>query len=316
MSIKNRRLTFFIFFLIAGGLKPAAFAQTQLSMKTAIRMGIDNYGTVKAKQQYAAAATDEVIRAKRDYLPNLNFQAQVDYGTVNLQYGPLYGFGGLATSSVGPPTGTQNWSAAFGSLYLTNVNWDFFAFGRSKEHIRTAMAKAERDNKDWQQEIFQQQVRVAGAYLNLLAAQRLTASYWENLYLAATFRSTVVERVINDLNPGVDSSQANAEVADAKIALTNAIDFQQVQENQLIQLLGIPPQHLVVDTFFVTRLPASIPDSDGVKVTAAHPTLLTFHEQNDPVQETDRRGLFPDDPLSVHVTAVHHRHRRPAKSEW
>jgi len=85
MPIKNRRLAFFIFSLIVIGPNPAAFAQTHLSMKAAIRMGIDNYGTVKAKQQYAAAAKDEVIRAKRDYLPNLNFQAQVDYGTARIR---------------------------------------------------------------------------------------------------------------------------------------------------------------------------------------------------------------------------------------
>src|SRR5258708_32027317 len=104
------------------------------------------------------------------------------------------------------------------------------------------MAVADRYNKDWQQEIFQQQVKVAGAYLNLLAAQRLTTSYRENLDRADTFRNIVVTRAINDLIPGVDSSQANAEVANARIALNNAIDFQQVQENTLVQLLAIPPQ--------------------------------------------------------------------------
>jgi outer membrane protein TolC len=272
----NKPLVLFISLLVAASLRPTLFAQTKLSLKAAVQLGIDNYGTVKAKQQYAAASKDEVVQAKRDYLPNLNFETQVDYGTVNMQYGPSYGFGGLGAASIGPPSGTQNWNAAFGSLYLTNVNWDFFAFGRSRENIHTAMATAERDRNDWQQEIFRQEVEVAGAYLNLLAAQRLTASYRENLYLADTFRAIVVERAINDLDPGVDSSQANAEVADAKIALTNAIDFQQVQENQLVQLLGIPPQHLVVDTFFVTQLPASIPDSGISKVQDGHPTLQYY----------------------------------------
>jgi outer membrane protein TolC len=276
MQVKNKLLVLYILLLVAAGSGPRLFAQTPLSLKAAIQLGIDKYGTVKAKQQYAAASKDEVVRAKRDYLPNLNFETQVDYGTVNMQYGPSYGFGGLGTASIGPPSGTQNWNAAFGSLYLTNVNWDFFAFGRSREKIRTAMATAERDSRDWQQEIFQQEVKVAGAYLNLLAAQRLAASYRENLDLADTFRSTVVERAINDLIPGVDSSQANAEVAEAEIALTNAIDYQQVQENQLIQLLGIPPQHLMVDTFFVTRLPASIPDSGAIKVADSHPSLQYY----------------------------------------
>jgi outer membrane protein TolC len=296
MQIKNKRLVLFISLLAVAGFGPPLFAQTQLSLKAAIQLGVDNYGTVKAKQQYAAASKDEVVQAKREYLPNVNFEAQMDYGTVNMQYGPSYGFGGLGAASIGPPSGTQNWNAAFGSLYLTNVNWDFFAFGRSKEKIRTAMATAERDTRDWQQEIFQQEVRVAGAYLNLLAAQRLTASYRENLYLADTFRTTVVERAINDLIPGVDSSQANAEVADAEIALTNAIDFQQVQENQLIQLLGIPPQHLVVDTLFVTQLPASIPDSGASQVTAGHPSLQYYKSRillSDQLAKYDKTLSYP-----------------------
>jgi hypothetical protein len=40
MSIKNRSLAFFIFFLIATDPKPSAFAQTQLSMKSAGLNGI------------------------------------------------------------------------------------------------------------------------------------------------------------------------------------------------------------------------------------------------------------------------------------
>jgi outer membrane protein TolC len=296
MQVKNKRLAVFSFLLVAAGFGPAVFGQTQLSLKGAIQLGVANYGTVKAKQQYAAASKDEVVRAKRDYLPNLNFETQVDYGTVNMQYGPSYGFGGLGTASIGPPSGTQNWNAAFGSLYLTNVNWDFFAFGRSLEKIHTAMATAERDRNDWQQEIFQQEVKVAGAYLNLLAAQRLTASYRENLYLADTFRTTVVERAVNDLIPGVDSSQANAEVADAKIALNNAIDFQQVQENQLVQLLGIPPQHLAVDTFFVTRLPVAIPDSGSSRVTDSHPSLQYYKSRillSDQLAKYDKTLAYP-----------------------
>jgi outer membrane protein TolC len=296
MESKKKYLFLFLSLLFAGSLPPALFAQRNLSLKEAIRMGVDNYGTVKAKAEYASASKAEITEAKRDYLPNLNFGAQVDYGTVNAQYGPLYGFGGLGAASVGPPLPAQNWNAAFGSLYLTNVNWDFFAFGRSKEKIHTAVAVASRDTKDWQQEIFQQEVKVAGAYLNLLAAQRLTASYRENLDRADTFRNVVVARVLNDLNPGVDSSQANAEVANAKIALTNAIDFQQAEESNLIQLLGIPPQHLVVDTFFVAQLPGAIPDSGLTKVVDGHPVLQYYKSRislSDQQAKYDKTFYYP-----------------------
>src|SRR5258708_8524416 len=296
MEIKKLHLFLFIFFLVAGNLWRPLFAQKKLSLKEAIQMGVDNYGTVKSKKQYAAASSAEVVLAKRDYLPNLNLGTQVDYGTVNILYGPSYNFGGLGASSIGPPLTAQTCNAAFGSLYLTNVNWDLFAFGRSREKIHTAMAAADRDNKDWQQEIFQERIKVAGAYLNLLAAQRLTASYRENLYRADTFRNIVVDRAINDLIPGVDSSQANAEVANAKIALTNAIDFQQTQESNLIQLLGIPPQPLIVDTFFVTELHAAIPDSGISKVVDGHPFLQYYKSRislSDQQAKYDKTFYYP-----------------------
>ncbi len=248
-------------------------AQQTLTLKDAIQTAVNNYGTIKAKSSYAEASKAGVVQAKRDYLPNLNLSAQQDYGTINGQNGPLYGFGGLAAASSGQPLPDQNWNAAFGALYLTNINWDFFAFGRAKEKIRTAQAVATRDNNDWQQEIFQQEIKVAAAYLNLLAAQKLTLSYQKNLNRADTFRHVVVTRVKNGLAPGVDSSQANAEVSSAQIQLTRAIDFEQTQANQLAVLMGVPAQTFNLDTFFVARVPAIMSDTTSL---SNHPVLQWY----------------------------------------
>jgi outer membrane protein TolC len=112
----------------------SAKAQQKLTLKDAIQQAVDNYGIVKAKANYAKASKVSVTQAKRDYLPNLNVGAQQVYGTINGQNGPLYSFGGAVASS-GLALNNQNWNAAFGALYLTNVNWDFFAFGRAKEKV-------------------------------------------------------------------------------------------------------------------------------------------------------------------------------------
>jgi len=248
-------------------------AQQALSLKQAVQLAVENYGTIKAKANYAAASKATVEQSRRDYLPNLNFGAQQDYGTINGQNGPAYGFGGLNVASSGPAMDAQNWNAAFGSLYLTNVNWDFFAFGRAKEKIKTAQAAATRDINDWQQEIFRQEVKVAAAYLNLIAAQQLTASYQKNLDRADTFRYVVITRAENGLIAGVDSSQANAERSNAQIALTKARDFEQEQSNQLAQLLGITPTDFLLDSFFVSRVPAFSADSIN---TDNHPLLQWY----------------------------------------
>jgi outer membrane protein TolC len=256
-----------------------ADAQAQvLTLKEAVQTAITNYGTIRAKANYVNASKESATQAKRDYLPNLNISAQQDYGTVNGQFGPSYGLNGLGVSSAGPTLSAQNSNAAFGGLYLANVNWDFFAFGRAKEKIKTAQAAVIRDESDWQQEQFQHGVRVAAAYLNLLAAQRLTNSWQRNLARADTFRFVVVTRVKNGLIPGVDSSLANAEVSSAKIALTKAKDFEQTQANQLAQLMGVPVRDFVLDTLFITKIPAALVDSVSYNVQE-HPLLRYYRSR-------------------------------------
>lgn len=269
MLIKKSSLVLLLFIFLGYHLS----AQQSLSLKQAVQLAVENYGTIKAKANYAEASKASVVQSRRDYLPNINFSAQQDYGTINGQNAPLYGFGGLNTASSGPALDAQNWNAAFGSLYLTNVNWDFFSFGRAKEKIKTAQAAATRDNDDWQQEIFKQEIKVAAAYLNLIAAQQLTLSYEKNLERADTFRYIVTTRAVNGLIAGVDSSQANAERSGARIALTKARDMEQEQSNQLAQLLGIPATDFVLDSFFVSRVPAF--SSDSVN-TDNHPVLQWY----------------------------------------
>jgi outer membrane protein TolC len=274
--MQTKRIVVILFLLLWHGSMEVLHAQQVLTLKDAVQTALANYGSIKAKANYLNASKSTVTQAKRDYLPNLNLSAQQDYGTVNGQFGPSYGLNGLGVSSSGPTLPSQNWNAAFGGLYLANVNWDFFAFGRAKEKIKTAQAVVARDQADWEQEQFQQSVRVAGAYLNLLAAQRLTRSWWNNLERADTFRAVVVTRAKNGLIPGVDSTLANAEVSNAKIAYTRAKDVEQTQANQLAVLMGVPPTEFILDTLFIARIPAALTDSVNTAVQG-HP-LLKYYE--------------------------------------
>lgn len=229
-----------------------------LSLQEAVSTGVANYGFVQAKGNYAQAANETVKQARRDYLPNVNLAAQQDYGTVNGQNGPLYGLGGLGVASSGLPLPQQNWNAAFGALYLANVNWDFFTFGRMKQRITVAKADAARQQKDFEQEQFQHKVRVASAYLNLLASQRLLRSQQKNLERANVVLKNAAVRVVNGLLPGVDSTLASAEVSRAKIALNQIKEQVKLQNNELVNLMGVEPANFVADTTLVTRVPKAL----------------------------------------------------------
>src|SRR5262249_52637146 len=146
-----------------------AMAQT-LTLKQAVQAALNNYGTIRAKANYVKAARANVREVKNEYLPDLSLAAEQAYGTVNSSFGPLIGYKAPSASSSGPTFPTQNWTAAFGSLYWTNINWDFFQFGRYKQKAQVAQKGLDLNQSDLDQEKFEQSVRVAGAYLNLLAA--------------------------------------------------------------------------------------------------------------------------------------------------
>lgn len=260
-----------------------------LTLRDAIDTGMANYGLVKAKEKYAQASKETVKQVQRDYLPNLNLSAQQDYGTVNGQNGPLYGFGGLGVASSGLPLAEQNWNAAFGALYLVNVNWDFFTFGKTKQRINAAKADAERQQKDFEQEQFQQKVRIAGAYLNLLASQRLVISQQKNLERTEVVQRNAAIRVKNGLLAGVDSTLASAEVSRAKISLNQLKEQVKMQNAELVRLLGVDPKDFAADTTMVARIPKAI--LTDASVSAEGNPILQFYKSRVDVSNQQQKAF-------------------------
>jgi outer membrane protein TolC len=271
-----------------------ARGQQTLTMQQALERGVKNYGSIKAKGFQVQGAEYAVSQARREYLPNVVLSAQQVYGTVNGQNGPLYGFGGFGVSSSGLPLNKQNWNAAFGALYLANVNWEFFTFGRARGRIKVANASLNVAENDLAQEEFQHQVRVAASYLNVLGSQRLVVAQQKNLERATVVLNAVTARARTGLAAGVDSSLAKAEVASAKIALIKAQDLQQEEQKKLALLIGETNADLSLDSSFVFETPRS--DVKDIEVRSTHPTLSFFRSRVDQtIAQTrlSKKSYFP-----------------------
>jgi outer membrane protein TolC len=272
---------------------PSARAIAQaLTLRQAVQTALTNYGTIRAKADYVKAAQQNVALAKSQYLPDVSLAAQQVYGTANADYGPLAGYKVAPVASSGPVFATQNWNAAFGALYWTNINWDFFQFGKYKELTKAAQSMLNQNQSDLDQERFEQSVRVSGAYLQLLAAQKLIISQKKNLDRALAFDTVVTARARSGLNPGVDSSLSHAEVSAARIALTNSIEAEQEYANQLAQQMQVRPpdsNNYTLDSAFVTKVPSSLA-SPAAQPLNAHP-LLKFYEQRIAVSNQQARYL-------------------------
>ncbi|MBS0025680.1 TolC family protein [Chitinophaga sp. 22321] len=252
----NIRKPLCLLLITAGCSSAAVMGQTRpLTLQEALQTGLKNYQSIKAKENYAKAATENISAVKREYLPDLNLSAQNSYGTVNGENGPMWGYKGWTTGASGPALSTQNWNAAFGGLYLANISWDVVTFGRQHAKVLAAKEQLHTNQADLEQEKFEQQVRIAGAYLNLLAAQRLRGSMESNLKRAEDLQHIIVSRALNGLSAGVDSSIANAEVSKAKLTLVDAVNYENAQSNKLAEMMDVPPQGFTLDTTFVTKIP-------------------------------------------------------------
>lgn len=258
-------------------LASASKAQEILTLQDALELGVKNYGSIKSKSFQAQATRFASSQVKRDYLPNVVLSGQQVYGTINGQNGPAYGFGGFGVASSGLPLPEQNWNAAFGALYLVNVNWEVFSFGRAHGRIQVANAAQELSERDLDQEEFQHQVRIAAAYLNTLGTQRLTRAQEKNLERAMVVQRSVSARAKGGLVAGVDSALANAEVANAKIALLRARDLQQEEEKKLALLIGMAGAPIQLDSSLVFESPKTI-SSQGPSTTL-HPTLNFYQSR-------------------------------------
>jgi len=248
-------LFYLLIFSAASLFAQAQQPVVQLSLPDAVEQGVTGFERIQAKQHYAQASVALSRNARNEYLPNVIASAQQAFGTVNGQFGPAGAIGVLGLSSAGPPFGTESWNAAFGALYIFNTNWEVFSFGRLKSRIELADAQMRQDSADLLQEQFQHRVRVASSYLSLLLSQRFVRNAQANLIRAEVVRQNVRARVLSGLNPGVDSSLANADASRARIALVDMQNNVLQGSQDLAVLLNTVAIQFALDTTFLDEIP-------------------------------------------------------------
>ncbi|MCD0480219.1 TolC family protein [Chryseobacterium sp. LC2016-29] len=229
-----------------------------LKLEDALYRTQDQYDKIKAKQQLVDASAQNTAFQKQQYLPDFMLSAQQSFGTINVQHGPMYAYGGLSSAATSMPLAEQNWNAAFGSLYFANINWNLFSFGRIKNQVELGSKKELTAKADLQQEVFQQQIKVSAAYLNLLASQRIKFVQEKNAERAQVFYEMTNARAKSGLIPEVDAQLAKAEWSNAKSLQIKAYDKELEWSKQLAVLMNDDFKIYQLDSLYSTSLPNNV----------------------------------------------------------
>nr|WP_295934562.1 TolC family protein [uncultured Dyadobacter sp.] len=244
-----------ILFAMAAGTTQPLFAQ-KLKLHEALEQGKGNFPFLRAKQAEIRSAEQRVKSVRTDYLPAFIVQDQYTYGTSNSVAGAFLPNEGSALSPSGGIRPENYYTATFGSFTTAMVDWKVFNFGKIKANVNAARADLTRTQADFDNELFQHQVKIIDAYLVLLINQKLVDAQRQNLERAAVFKRVTDAAVSSGMRPGVDSSLAAAEYAKAQLLLLESRRSEKTQRLRLSELTGELRDSIEVDTMgFYSQLP-------------------------------------------------------------
>ncbi|MEO6883525.1 MAG: TolC family protein [Bacteroidia bacterium] len=280
------------YFLIPflGLLCSVAFSQTDsiITLKQALQLAIKNYPLLQAKEYEVKAADEELKATRRGYLPALGVSGQLSYATDNSLPGTYFPMGIVPSTSAGI-SAKENTEAAFGSIALGYFEWTPIRFGKYRAKINESKAELIYANADDANELFTDQVNVAGAYFKLLALQKIVETDQKNIFRAEEIKHIIASYATNGLKPGVDTSFANSEISKAKINFLNDEQISETQKNTLANLMGIANVNFKLDSVFTQHIP--IVSADTITTNLGNNPLIQLYNSEVKISEAQSKYI-------------------------
>lgn len=212
---------------------------SKLTLAAAIDSAEANYPKIRAalEQQNAAQATIGVARTA--YLPRIDMLWQMNRATANNIYGLLLPQS-IIPSISGPVIASDFSRSAWSSAGGTLLSWQPFDFGARAAQVNVAKQSAKAAGAGLNLTKLDVAVATANAYFDLLTAQQLAATAQANVNRLRVFANSVHVLVNNQLRPGADAAQADAQLASAQTQLIQAQTSVEVRRAALANLICGP----------------------------------------------------------------------------
>ncbi len=231
-----------------------AQASSPLTLPDAFALAEKTYPGLLAKQEDVHTAQEDLSAIRKEYLPTLKLHEQLEYATANTVQGTYFPYGIVVPTSGG--IGANNTSAAtFGSISMGLIEWSPFSFGQYNSRVQLYRSQLELATANQGDAVFQQKIKIAEAYLNVLTLEQVTKLSKDNLLRTETFRQSTNAAVISGLRPGADTAFANAEVSRARLELIDAQENEDAGKVYLASLIGIENPDFEIDTTLASKLP-------------------------------------------------------------
>jgi outer membrane protein len=225
-----------------------------LTIPQAIERALRNYPSIHVSQEQINAASAGIQLARTAYLPRVDVLAQVNRGTRNNVFGPLFSQS-IIPSISGPVLGTNNFGTVWGTAIGALVSWEPFDFGLKRANVAVAAAGRAQSEAVLKRTEFEVAVATLDAYLTLAAAQETTRASQAGVDRAEVIVRTIRALVDAELRPGADNSRAEAELAAARTQVIQARQAIEVARATLAQFVGGEPVEVSISAQALLEMP-------------------------------------------------------------
>jgi len=253
----------------------AAVDTIRINLQTALDTATARYPLIKAALAGRKSADERVRSSHTAYLPSVQLQEQLTYGTVNSLAGQYYSNEGAAISTSGGINPTQNWDAVSSQFTSVVVSGPIFAFGKINANIKEKEAQLKIADAEYQNEIFRHKIKVTEAYLYLLVYQKLRIAQAQNLKRADEINRLIKASVAGGLKPGVDSSYSAAELSKAHITYLASLRDEKTWQIKFGEFIGMPNTYFIADSMVFN---SSLPDVNMAQNTTDNNPLITIYK--------------------------------------
>lgn len=228
-----------------------------LTLPQAVDYALQHYPDVRISLARLAQAQANVGLARTQYLPTVSTLWQSNRATFNNIFGQLLPQTVIPSISGPVLDSTSNkstWGGAGGAL----ANWQPFDFGLRHANVSQARAGADVTAQAANLTRLDVAQATASAYLSVAAAQQNEITARANFDRWQTFAKSIHVLVDNELRPGADAAQADAEVAAARTQLIQAQTTARIAMSVFADLLEVPTSSLVLDSDSVLHPPPQV----------------------------------------------------------
>ena len=253
------------------GQAPASGGHNGMTLTQVMEIAKAHYPAIKAAQAQQQAAQGAVGLAKTAYLPRTDILWQTNRATANNIYGlllPQSVIPGISGPVIASDNARSAWSSGAGALFY----WQPFDFGVRGARVEVARHGSDAATQATAFTVLEVTASAGSAFFDLAAAQQLVVVEQANVARYEAFAKAVHVLVDNQLRPGADASQADAQLAQARNQLIQAETQAAVRRSALAMFLEIPGEQTAIDDGAVL---AAVPDADlDARPAAAHPAVL------------------------------------------